>query len=68
MHPDLAAQAADLYRAEREREAQEESLLREARAEPRRASAQEHRRTRPEGAAEQRGGTGTTARTGVRAV
>ena len=32
MHPDLAAQAADLYRAEREREACEERLAREARA------------------------------------
>ncbi|WP_017608293.1 hypothetical protein [Nocardiopsis xinjiangensis] len=31
MHPDLAAQAADLYRAEREREAREERLAREAR-------------------------------------
>ncbi|MEV2274006.1 hypothetical protein AB0I72_00340 [Nocardiopsis sp. NPDC049922] len=31
MHPDLHAQAADLYRAEREREARDARLAREAR-------------------------------------
>jgi len=62
MHPDLAAQAADLYRADREREAREEDLLREARTEARRDSNQERRRARPEGTAEQRGGAGAVPR------
>lgn len=68
MHPDLAAQAADLYRAEREREAQEERRASEARTEPRRDSTQERGRTRPTDGAEQRGGTGESARTHVRAA
>lgn len=67
MHPDLAAQAADLYRAEREREAHEERRAREARTEPRRGSRQERCRTRPDEAVEQRGGTGETVRTHIRA-
>ncbi|GHD18385.1 hypothetical protein [Nocardiopsis kunsanensis] len=73
MHPDLAARAADLYRAEREREAREARTAREARAEhgrdgvperrePRRGSARKRRRTRADGPAEQDVHTGKRAR------
>lgn len=68
MHPDLAAQAADLYRAEREREAHEERRARAARNGGHRNGTQERRRTRPTDGAEERGGTGETAHAHVHAA
>lgn len=46
MHPDLAAQAADLYRAETERAAREERLARQIQKQARQAASERDRAAR----------------------